>query len=215
MDVTVSKRDLVRLVQRCQGVADKKSTMAVLSNVLLVASPSGELRASATDLYVAVSGAAQATVVQPGRVAVSAKDLFERVKSMPEGPIQVSSSDGATATIRSATSRRQFDVHGMPGDDFPALPEPDANAPTLELPVDAFARLIASTSFSISTDETRAALRMWSRSAVSIASSRSSGSAVGRRWRPRAMAVSAARLSVSLPARASRRSASSIFGFSK
>lgn len=158
MDVTVTKKDLSRLVQRCQGVADKKSTMPVLSNVLLVASAPGELRVSATDLYVAVSSVAPAEVKKPGSIAVSAKDLFERIKHMPEGPIHITSEGGSTATLRSASSRRQFDLHGMPGGDFPNLPEPDAAAATLELELEHLAKLIARTQFSISTDETRAAL---------------------------------------------------------
>ena len=50
MDVTVAKKDLLRLVARAQAVADKKSTMPVLSNVLLEAE--GErLAVKATDLY--------------------------------------------------------------------------------------------------------------------------------------------------------------------
>ena len=35
MHVVVSKKDLLRILGRCQGVADKKSTMPVLGNVLL------------------------------------------------------------------------------------------------------------------------------------------------------------------------------------
>ena len=35
MHAVVSKRDLGRILARCQGVADKKSTMPVLANVLL------------------------------------------------------------------------------------------------------------------------------------------------------------------------------------
>ena len=46
----------------------------------------------------------------------------------------------------------------MPGEDFPALAEPDPKAATLELELDSLSKLIARTHFSISTDETRAAL---------------------------------------------------------
>jgi DNA polymerase-3 subunit beta len=59
MDVTVPKKDLLRLVGRCQGVADKKSTMPALSNVLLSVTGPSELRVAATDLYLAISGTAQ------------------------------------------------------------------------------------------------------------------------------------------------------------
>lgn len=158
MELTVSKKDLHRLVERCQGVADKKSTMPVLSNVLLVATDDGQLRVSATDLYLSVSGVAKAEVTKSGSIAVAAKELFERINSMPDGPIRLSASDGSQLTVKSAASARTFKLHGMPGEDFPPLPEPDANAPTLELGADVLSTLIATTYFSISADETRAAL---------------------------------------------------------
>src|SRR5206468_784942 len=79
MDVTVPKKELLRLVGRCQGVADKKSTMPALSNVLLSINGPSELRVAATDLYLAVSGTAMGVDVKKGgSVAVPAKDLYER-----------------------------------------------------------------------------------------------------------------------------------------
>jgi DNA polymerase-3 subunit beta len=158
MDVTVSKKDLLRLVARCQGVADKKSTMPVLSNALLAVSAPGQLRVAATDLYLAVSGTTPIEVKKGGSIAVPAKELFERLKMMPEGPIHLVTTDGAQMTVKSAASARGYKLHGMPGEDFPTLAEPDPKAPTLELPVDVLSTLIATTHFSISSDETRAAL---------------------------------------------------------
>jgi DNA polymerase-3 subunit beta len=46
-------------------------------------------------------------------------------------------------------------LHGIPGEEFPALPQPDPGAATLSLPVDTLTQLIGCTYFSISTDETR------------------------------------------------------------
>jgi DNA polymerase-3 subunit beta len=159
MDVTVPKKDLLRLVGRCQGVADKKSTMPALSNVLLSVSGPSELRVAATDLYLAVSGTLSGVEVKKGgSVAVPAKDLFERIKMMPDGPLHVATNDGFSTVIKSATSARRYTLRGMPGEDFPALAEPDPKAATLELELDLLAKLIARTHFSISTDETRAAL---------------------------------------------------------
>jgi DNA polymerase-3 subunit beta len=159
MDVTVPKKDLLRLVGRCQGVADKKSTMPALSNVLLSVTGPSELRVAATDLYLAVSGTVSGVEVKKGgSVAVPAKDLFERVKMMPEGPIHVATNDGFSTTLKAAASARRYTLRGMPGEDFPALAEPDPKAATLELELELLSKLIARTHFSISTDETRAAL---------------------------------------------------------
>src|SRR5258705_6212215 len=159
MDVTVPKKELLRLVGRCQGVADKKSTMPALSNVLLSVNGPSELRIAATDLYLAVSGTATGVDVRKGgSVAVPAKDLFERVKMMPDGPIHVATNDGFSTTLKAAASARRYTLRGMPGEDFPALAEPDPKAATLELELELLLKLILRTHFSISTDETRAAL---------------------------------------------------------
>ena len=158
MEITVAKKDLLRLVTRMQGVAERKSTMPVLSNVLLAVDGPSALKLAATDLYLAISGNVPAEVSKGGSIAVPAKDLFERVKMMPDGPIHVASHDNATTTLKAAGTARRYTLRGMPGDDFPPLPAPAEGAPTLALDVEVLQQLIAKTHFSISTDETRAHL---------------------------------------------------------
>jgi DNA polymerase-3 subunit beta len=163
MELTVAKKDLLKIVARMQGVAERKSTMPVLANVLLAvdqtgAASGGALRLAATDLYLSLMGRIPADVAKGGSVAVSAKDLFERVKMMPDGPIVITSQDNATTTLKASGTARRYTLRGMPGDDFPPLPQPAEGSPTLALDVDVLAELIAKTHFSISTDETRAHL---------------------------------------------------------
>jgi DNA polymerase-3 subunit beta len=158
MELTVAKKDLLKLVTRMQGVAERKSTMPVLSNVLLAVEGPATLRLAATDLYLALAGKVAADVSKGGSVAVSAKDLLERVKMMPDGPIHVATHDNAGTTLKAQGSARRYTLRGMPGDDFPPLPAPAEGAPTLALEVAVLQELIAKTHFSISTDETRAHL---------------------------------------------------------
>jgi DNA polymerase-3 subunit beta len=158
MELTVAKKDLLKIVARMQGVVERKSTMPVLANVLLAADGTNGLRLAATDLYLSLLGRIPADVAKPGSVAVSAKDLFERVKMMPDGPVVISSQDNATTTLKAQGSARRYTLRGMPGDDFPPLPQPAEGSPTLALAVEVLAELIQKTHFSISTDETRAHL---------------------------------------------------------
>jgi DNA polymerase-3 subunit beta len=158
MELTVPKKDLLRLVMRMQGVAERKSTMPVLSNVLLAVDGPSALRVAATDLYLALIGRIPVEVSKGGSVAVPAKDLLERVRMMPEGPIQLASQDNATTTLKAAGSARRYTLRGMPGDDFPPLPSPAEGSPSLALDVGVLQELIAKTHFSISNDETRAHL---------------------------------------------------------
>ncbi|MDB4943777.1 MAG: polymerase beta subunit [Labilithrix sp.] len=158
MELTVAKRDLLKIVARMQGVAERKSTMPVLANVLLAVDGPNTLRLAATDLYLSLLGRVNADVTKPGSVAVSAKDLFERVKMMPDGPIVIATQDNATTTLKAQGSARRYTLRGMPGDDFPPLPQPAEGSPTLALDVEVLSELIQKTHFSISTDETRAHL---------------------------------------------------------
>jgi DNA polymerase-3 subunit beta len=155
MHVIVSKRDLLPVLDRCQGVADKKSTMPVLGNVLLDVEGPNELRLAATDLFLAVRGKVPAKVEQGGSVAVGARDLLERVRNMPDGEIGISTTATATTTIRAVGSARRFTLQGVPGEEFPSLPQPDASANSSTLDAVTLAQLIAATHFSISSDETR------------------------------------------------------------
>src|SRR5689334_16016262 len=147
MELAVAKKDLLKLVSRMQGVAERKSTMPVLSNVLLAVDGPNALRIAATDLYLAIAGKVGADVNKGGSVAVPAKDLFERVKMMPDGPIHIASHDNATTTLKAAGTARRYTLRGMPGDDFPPLPAPAEGAPTLALEVDVLQQLIAKTHF--------------------------------------------------------------------
>lgn len=155
MDLVIAKKDLLRLVARCQGVADKKSAMPALANVLLAAEGNA-LRVAATDLYIGVTGQTHAEIKTSGAVAVPARDLLERVKAMPDGPIQITTTEGAHTSLKAVGSPRRYTLPGLPGSDFPQLPAPAPDAPSLDLPVELLALLIARTHFSISTDETRA-----------------------------------------------------------
>ncbi len=158
MELTVAKKDLLKVVTRMQGVAERKSTMPVLSNVLLAVDGPSTLRVAATDLYLALVGRIPVEVTKGGSVAVSAKDLLERVRMMPEGPIHLATQDNATTTIKAAGSPRRYTLRGMSGDDFPPLPSPAEGSPSLALEVAVLQGLIAKTHFSISGDETRAHL---------------------------------------------------------
>ncbi len=154
MDVTLPKKDLLRLFGRTQGVADKKSTMPILSNALVVARD-GLLRAAATDLFMAVTSSLPVVAQRDGTIALPAKDLVERLKAMPEGQVNLSVTEGSTVIIRAVGAKREFRLRGMPGDDFPTLPKPDETATELNVSASILADLIGRTSFSISPDETR------------------------------------------------------------
>lgn len=152
MNVLVSRGKLLRLLSRCSAVADAKSTMPILANVLLSASDGG-LRASATDLNLGFTAEVGAAVKKSGAIAVSARGLLERVKVMPDGDVLLTC-DGSSLTVKASEGNRRFKVQGFPADEYPDLPEvPKTDA--IEFDVATLLDLITVTSYAISSDETR------------------------------------------------------------
>ncbi|APR99232.1 DNA polymerase III subunit beta [Pajaroellobacter abortibovis] len=157
MEFTVSKRELLRLMARMHGVAERKSTMTILSNVFVLARE-GNVHLSATDLYLGVTGRTAAEVTKEGKLAVSARDFLERIKMMPEGPLQILTQDHSALVIKGSGTARRYTLRGIPGDDFPRLPSPSEGAEALTIGAQLFGELISKTYFSASVDETRAHL---------------------------------------------------------
>lgn len=154
MDITISKKDLLRLVSRCQGVADKKSAMPVLANVLLVAEP-GKVTCSATDLYLAVSGSAAADVAKPGSVCLEAASLRERLATLPDGPVRLRTQKDR-AELTSVGTKRRFQMSFLDGDDFPALPSLGDGRMFTTLPTEQLESLLDRVHLAVSKDPTRA-----------------------------------------------------------
>ncbi len=152
MELTISKKSFLRGLARTHGVADRKSSMPILSNILLSAEGTDTLRLAATDLYLGVNATVKAEVKKGGMIAVSARTLFDIVKNLPEGEITWTVGENQAAEIKCGKVR--YKIPGMPGEDFPPLPNP-GDAEFAELDGEVLGGLIAHTQFSMSTDDTR------------------------------------------------------------
>jgi len=88
MKLKVDKSDLLSLVSKTQNIVEKRNTMPVLANILLEAKD-GHLRVYATDLEVSLTDEVSATIQTPGTVAVGAKNLFDIIREMGDGEIEL------------------------------------------------------------------------------------------------------------------------------
>ena len=119
MKVRIGRDELLTGLQRVQGVVEKRNTMPILSNILLEAKQDG-VEIVATDLEIGMRGLYKGTVLSPGGVTISARKLFEIVKELPPGEIELTATDNSWTTIQSGKS--QFKVVGLPSSEYPALP---------------------------------------------------------------------------------------------
>jgi DNA polymerase-3 subunit beta len=152
MEFTIAKRDFVRGLARTQSIAERKSSMPILSNVLVGAEGASTIRLSATDLAVGVSGAYTADVKSSGSIALGARTLFDIVRALPEEPIHLAVSSTLSAELRCGRSR--FRMVGMPGVDFPSLPDA-GKVEFTTVPSALVLELVQKTSAAMSQDETR------------------------------------------------------------
>lgn len=155
MEFQISVDELSKALYRAQGIVEKKSTMPILSSVLIEAKKTpegGRVTVSAYDLEVGVSGEHPAEVLKEGAVALHAKSLYEIVRNLPENVVTLKK--GANNRVEIASGTAEFKIVGQSEEEFPALPKVD-QIPFVQVEVGALLEMIEKTSFAISTDETR------------------------------------------------------------
>jgi DNA polymerase-3 subunit beta len=121
MQFVVQRKELLTALQGVQGVVEKKNTMPILSHILICAEEKG-IRVFATDLEVGIQGVYPARVAEEGRVALSARKLYEIARELPEEEVKVGTGENNWVTLESGKSR--FRITGLPADEFPAFPTP-------------------------------------------------------------------------------------------
>jgi DNA polymerase III subunit beta len=152
MELKIGTQELARALGRSQGIVEKKSTMPILSHVLLEASKGDELHVSATDLDVSVSSDHGCEVLKEGKVAVPAKQLFEIVKALPEKDVVLRRAQNSWLELKSGAA--EFRIVGLPAEDFPALPRFE-KVQLVKVEARSLLDMIELTAFASSSDETR------------------------------------------------------------
>jgi DNA polymerase-3 subunit beta len=151
MKFRVTKEKLLEGLQQVQNVVSTRTTLPILSNVLLQADGS-EVHLTTTDLDVGVRGSCEAQVDKEGATTLPARRLFNIVRELPSSEIQFDVDGKNAASIRSGQSF--FKILGLPEEEFPPLPKfEDAKIVTIRQKD--LRDGLRKTSYAISTDETR------------------------------------------------------------
>jgi DNA polymerase-3 subunit beta len=150
MEFTVSKTDLVRELGLSQGVVEKKTTIPILSNILLEARD-GRVFLTATDLELGIRCSCPAKIKKEGAGTVPAKKLLDYVRLLPDAEITIKFLENHWASLTCGRSKTK--MAGMSRESFPELPHaPDNSA---EIPSGLLSGMIAKTIFAISMEESR------------------------------------------------------------
>jgi DNA polymerase-3 subunit beta len=150
MNISITKDQIIAGLQAVQNVVSTRTTLPILSNVLLRAEGS-HVEFTATDLDVSVTCKVEAKVIKPGATTLPVKKLFGIVREL-NGEIEIETDDKNISSIRSGSSF--FKIHGLAADEFPPLPKFKDDKKVL-LPQENIRAMIRKTSFAVSTDESR------------------------------------------------------------
>src|SRR5882724_7377408 len=125
----VTKEAIIDGLQQVQNVVSTRTTLPILSNVLVQASD-GALSLTTTDLDVGVRCKVEAEVSKPGSTTLPARKLFSILKEVPAAEIEVEVDDRNAASIRAGSSF--YKIMGLPEEEFPRFPQADGKSLKLE-----------------------------------------------------------------------------------
>ena len=151
MKIKIQKTDLLILLQKTQNIVERKNTMPMLLYVLLEAREQS-LVVFATNLVVSLTDKVSATVLSEGKIAVNAKNLFELLKELPDGEVNLSTNENYWLTLEQNSSK--FNFVGIDPERYPEFPTLSTNT-FIKVKTNILKEMIEKTIYSISNDETR------------------------------------------------------------
>ena len=151
MEIRIERDDLIQELTLLQGVVERRTTIPILSHLLLDARE-GALHLAATDLDVSLATECRADVEGTGAIAVEAKKFTEIIRALGDAEVRLSREDSHQIAIQAGRSR--FRIRGLEADSFPTLPKVDTG-PSAEIDVGLLRSLIGKVFFAISSEESR------------------------------------------------------------
>jgi DNA polymerase-3 subunit beta len=141
---------LARELGLSQGVVEKRTTIPILSNVLIEANQD-RVTLTATDLEMGIRCSCPATVKKAGSGTVPVKRLLDLVRLLPEGEVNVKFGENQWVSLVAGRSKTR--MAGMSRESFPELP--GMGDVLAIIPAKGLGSMIGHTIFAISAEESR------------------------------------------------------------
>jgi len=152
MKLTIRRQDLQQELALCQGIAEGKGTIPILSHILLRADSSG-LELVATDLESGLRTRTKADVGVAGSAAVPGRVLHDIVRALGSDVVSLESEANNWLKVEGGSFKSR--VVGLPESDFPTQPTfPDRSA-SVRVPLAVLQQMITRTVFAVTAENTR------------------------------------------------------------
>ena len=151
MKFSAAREALLKPLQAVIGVVERRQTMPILSNVLIVARD-GQVSITATDLEVELVAQADVDTQSGGEITVSGRKLLDICRALPDGSEIDVGVNGEKLTVKSGRSR--FNLATLPAAEFPVV-EDIKSSQVLSVSQASLAQLIEKTHFSMAQQDVR------------------------------------------------------------
>ncbi len=151
MKIKILKQNFLKNIQHVQNIISSKSSVPILSNILIEAEKN-KVTLTSTDLDIGVSSTLETEVEEEGAITIPAKRFNDIIKELPDEDIFISTMKNNSMIIK--CSKCVFKIIGLPKEEFPKLPE-FKDEPSVIIKQNVLKNMISMTHFSMSRDETR------------------------------------------------------------
>ena len=153
MKFNVNQQDLQKALGYCQGVIEKRSTLPILSNVLLDVG-NKKLTITATDLdLIFVHKIDNIEVIEEGKTTTTSSIMYDIIRKFSSGKkINLSLSD--TSKLQLESEKSIFNLNCISHSEFP-LTDENFNENEFSINSKSLLKLLNKCKFSVSNDETR------------------------------------------------------------
>ena len=153
MKLQVTQENLAKGLNTVTRVANSRSTLPILSNVMLK-TIDNRLSISATNLDIAITHYIGSKIDKGGAITVPARLMQDFVSSLPDSILKLDLSDHKLSIV---TDKYQSSINGIPADDFPVMPAISGGS-KWKLPASDFKKALSQVVIAASSDDTRPVL---------------------------------------------------------
>ena len=153
MRFSVNQQDIQTSLNYCQGVIEKRSTLPILSNVLLNVEKS-LLTLTATDLdLIFIHKIQNIEVIEEGKTTTSSSIMYDIIRKISSGK-KINFSNAGSSKLNLESDKSVFNLNCIDASEFP-LTDEDFNQNTFKIESKSLLKLLNKCKFSVSNDETR------------------------------------------------------------
>jgi len=153
MKLQVTQENLTKALNTVARVANSRTTLPILSNVLLK-TVNNRLSISATNLDIAISHMIGSKIAKTGAITVPARLMQDFVSSLPDSVLDLELTDNK---LKITTNQYESTINGVSAEDFPVMPA-ISSSNTWKVPTTEFKKALDQVVFAASADDARPVL---------------------------------------------------------